>query len=515
MANPVPGYSVQTGFGKRGSYWSCDKKNGKGIHTGVDIPAPKGTPIVAPIAGQIRHRNYGSAFGPYQFAISPDKDQPFGEGEVFFAHCSSRLPDGTRVEVGQEISKVDKLGNATGYHLHMEYMPETKNQWRCGVHANPAPILEHMAGSGGGGGSPAKHKYTSHIYTDKLGVGEPSNGDSSSDTVKELQFLLDKAGFSCSEDVSGVYGPATDKAVRGWQKKIGNKPDAEMRSYLGKKQVAKLFSKSVYTIHDKGLPKIAQSSSSSDSGSATPAPTGSLAADLRAAGFEIDDSNVPYGRSSTWDRPKFILMHHTASAASASPASVAAYVRTGGDSPPLSQFVVDNDGKVWLCSKARSGQAEPGRASHAGKGTWPGVPRDRMNEVSVGIEFQHPGDKPILGIQYDRGVKFMAFLCKRYGIFTRDKNGKITVPNVIGHKEWSSSGKVDPCNDMDVVRADVAKALEALEGSAGPSEPPVDPPSEPPKPSDPSDPSEPDGANKCPCHNGQRSRVALNDDLGA
>ena len=103
MANPVPGKSISTPFGKRGKHWSCKKTSAGGIHTGVDFAAPSGTKIVAPIAGTIRHRNYGSAFGRHQFAISPSKGQPFAKGEVFFAHTRTRLKDGTKVKIGDKV----------------------------------------------------------------------------------------------------------------------------------------------------------------------------------------------------------------------------------------------------------------------------------------------------------------------------------------------------------------------------------------------------------------------------
>jgi hypothetical protein len=144
MTYPIPGVGISTPFGKRGSHWSCQKdSNGNGIHTGADFACAKGTSIYAPIAGQIRHRSYGSAFGSHQFAISPDPGQPFADGEVFFAHTSSRLNDGAYVKVGDFIAKVSDEGNATGPHLHMEYMPNTKNTWKCGIHANPQPVLDH------------------------------------------------------------------------------------------------------------------------------------------------------------------------------------------------------------------------------------------------------------------------------------------------------------------------------------------------------------------------------------
>lgn len=138
MTNPAPGYKVTTAYGVKGS-WSC------GFHTGVDIACPTGTRLVAAIAGEIRHRSYGSALGNHQFAISPDPGQPFAEGEAFYAHTRTRLPDGTRVNVGDYVAECGVEGNTTGPHLHFEYHPEQKNSWGCNVCANPQPLLDYQS----------------------------------------------------------------------------------------------------------------------------------------------------------------------------------------------------------------------------------------------------------------------------------------------------------------------------------------------------------------------------------
>lgn len=57
------------------------------------------------------------------------------------------------------------------------------------------------------------------------------------DDVKELQTLLDKHGFPCGE-IDGIFGPATDTAVRSFQKangltvdgKVGEKTWAALRN---------------------------------------------------------------------------------------------------------------------------------------------------------------------------------------------------------------------------------------------------------------------------------------------
>jgi murein DD-endopeptidase MepM/ murein hydrolase activator NlpD len=115
----------------------------------VDYAAPKGTVLVAAIAGQVRHRNYGSALGNHQFAISPDPGQPFENGEVFYAHTYDRPPDGLYVNVGDVVAHVGVEGNTTGPHLHFEFHPNDKNDWGCEpVCADPQPVIDHQATAG-------------------------------------------------------------------------------------------------------------------------------------------------------------------------------------------------------------------------------------------------------------------------------------------------------------------------------------------------------------------------------
>jgi hypothetical protein len=254
MVNPVPGYVITTPYHKSGSMWSACS-----WHTGVDYAAPKGTPIVAAIAGTIRHRNYGSAFGPYQFAISPSEGQPFAADEVFYAHTLDRLPDGTEVQVGQQIAKVGDLGNVTGPHLHFEYHAG-KNNWSCGVMRDPQPVIDHQSSGGGGGGGDGPF-VTEHVYSNKVGMGEPSNGDAESDTVKELRLRLDNIPLVGGQTLGaspGVYDLDVDEEVRLWQEQVcGDTPDPAGQSYLGPNQFAKMFPSPPYTRHDVGLPAIA------------------------------------------------------------------------------------------------------------------------------------------------------------------------------------------------------------------------------------------------------------------
>jgi hypothetical protein len=298
-------------------------------------------------------------------------------------------------------------------------------------------------------------KYTANIYSDKLGFGEPTNGDASSDSVKELQYLL-------KIPITGKYDDHTDAAVRLWQVDVcHDKPDPAGKSYLGPNQRAVMFKTPPYTMHDAGLPKIAaETPPPPETSSGT-----TLGQYLRGAGFTVHDTDVPEGRESTWRGVEYILWHHTGSADSVRAASDAAYIRKGGPGtyPPLAQLMLDHQNEVWICCRERGGQPSPGRASHAGQGHGYGIPDDTMNERSLGIEICNDGTEPIASDpdQYQTAIRLTNALQKFYDVPTS---------KVIGHKEWSTTGKVDPRDSMVKVRADVAAGLK----------PPVVKPPEPP-----------------------------------
>ena len=138
MTSPVPGKSVTTPYGKRGSYWSCNEdSNGNGIHTGVDYAASSGTKVVAARDGVVRHCNHGSAFGNHQIEI------PVGSTRDFYAHMRSRVANGTKVKAGDKVGEVGSEGNVTGAHLHFERHSVASGGWSCGIIVNPKPSIDY------------------------------------------------------------------------------------------------------------------------------------------------------------------------------------------------------------------------------------------------------------------------------------------------------------------------------------------------------------------------------------
>jgi murein DD-endopeptidase MepM/ murein hydrolase activator NlpD len=86
-------------------------------HTGVDLAAASGTPIVAPAAGTVR--SVGRRFG-YGLTIELAHT---GGVVTRYAHCrSANVKPGQQVEEGAQIGTVGSSGLATAPHLHFEVL---------------------------------------------------------------------------------------------------------------------------------------------------------------------------------------------------------------------------------------------------------------------------------------------------------------------------------------------------------------------------------------------------------
>ena len=109
---PLPGYyRLSSLFGYR-----IHPITGKAhSHTGIDIPAPGNTPILACKSGQVVTSAYHYSYGNYVVI-------DHGNGNsTLYAHMSSRaVSEGQMVTQGQTIGYVGTTGSSTGNHLHLE-----------------------------------------------------------------------------------------------------------------------------------------------------------------------------------------------------------------------------------------------------------------------------------------------------------------------------------------------------------------------------------------------------------
>jgi len=117
----IPGESVSNIKspleGKISSYYGKRKK--RGFHTGIDIPAPKGTPIRAVADGfVIASEKKLNDYAKYGKIVILEH----GDGiRTLYAHNKkNHARSGSCINAGDVIAEVGSSGNATGPHLHFE-----------------------------------------------------------------------------------------------------------------------------------------------------------------------------------------------------------------------------------------------------------------------------------------------------------------------------------------------------------------------------------------------------------
>jgi murein DD-endopeptidase MepM/ murein hydrolase activator NlpD len=109
-----PAYGMLTSeFGYRRSPFSRRWK----FHSGVDIAAPRGTPIYAVAAGVVSFAGYNSGYGRMI-----EIDHGHGVRSRYAHNTSHFVQEGDVIDVGERIATIGSTGRATGPHLHFEVL---------------------------------------------------------------------------------------------------------------------------------------------------------------------------------------------------------------------------------------------------------------------------------------------------------------------------------------------------------------------------------------------------------
>lgn len=92
---------------------------GKRRHSGIDLLAPRGTPIYAALDGIVEVvSNGGAGWRGYGKVIFINHGGQFWS---LYSHCDTLgVKIGQRVRQGEQIATVGRTGRASGYHLHFE-----------------------------------------------------------------------------------------------------------------------------------------------------------------------------------------------------------------------------------------------------------------------------------------------------------------------------------------------------------------------------------------------------------
>ncbi|MEQ9619224.1 MAG: M23 family metallopeptidase [Deltaproteobacteria bacterium] len=124
VGSPLQG-KINSGFGYRKDPF----KSRVGFHSGIDIDANLGDPIVATADGTVKKAGWQSSYG--KTIVIRHKDG----FETIYAHLSKiTVEEGQQIKVGEVIGKAGSTGRSSGTHLHYEVI-------RDGKKVNPTNFL--------------------------------------------------------------------------------------------------------------------------------------------------------------------------------------------------------------------------------------------------------------------------------------------------------------------------------------------------------------------------------------
>jgi murein DD-endopeptidase MepM/ murein hydrolase activator NlpD len=111
-------------------------------HDAIDIPAPRGTPVVAASDGTVLKRFLSERGGTTLYVVGPDRRTIY-----YYAHLdryADGIVEGKRVRKGELLAYVGNTGNAgaNNYHLHFEIKTGDPKRFWAGTSHNPYPLLQ-------------------------------------------------------------------------------------------------------------------------------------------------------------------------------------------------------------------------------------------------------------------------------------------------------------------------------------------------------------------------------------
>jgi murein DD-endopeptidase MepM/ murein hydrolase activator NlpD len=115
------------------------------VHDAIDIPAPRGTPVLAAADGRIVKLFESQRGGTTIYQLDPDNKTVY-----YYAHLeryADGLAEGHFARRGEVIAYVGDTGNAGAgnYHLHFSILivSDPKRYWD-GTNINPYPLLRGL-----------------------------------------------------------------------------------------------------------------------------------------------------------------------------------------------------------------------------------------------------------------------------------------------------------------------------------------------------------------------------------
>ncbi|MBE9180829.1 M23 family metallopeptidase [Oculatella sp. LEGE 06141] len=160
------------------------------LHSGTDLGAPMGTPVLAAFEGQVSIADFMQGYG-LTVVLQHEKSTK----ETLYAHMSEIfVQPGEWVEQGTVIGRVGSTGLSTGPHLHFEFRERTPQGWLA---LDPGELLTYALAQ--------------MVESPQLALAMSKTGDDK--TVGELQLInwaiptLEGAAVDLSKEITKEVKP--------------------------------------------------------------------------------------------------------------------------------------------------------------------------------------------------------------------------------------------------------------------------------------------------------------------
>lgn len=246
MAHPIPGFTITTPYAARGEHWSCDERDGRGIHTGDDYSTSGkiGFRVQATADGEVvivarGSGGWGSAYGNHVVIESDRVRHGYCHLSKIFVSVGQQIVEGRRIGLSGNTGNVaGSIGPFEGAHLH--YEERSAPFLFCNVARKPALSR---------GPGPGFTIATGSVFVSKLRVGVQD-----SDSVRRLQDVLTGIALTGRRlKVTGDYDEKTRREVKAWQEQVVGEPtDSPFAtgSIPGPRQAIRLFARTGNTVVD-------------------------------------------------------------------------------------------------------------------------------------------------------------------------------------------------------------------------------------------------------------------------
>lgn len=175
---------------------------------------------------------------------------------------------------------------------------------------------------------------------------------------------------------------------------------------------------------------------------------------LKAAGLTVVEVSGWQTRGAQYSKaPRIFLYHHTAENKNAGNAGGLAIVTHGreGLEGPIANLYLGRNGTVYIVASGISNNAGRGNARAAG------LPSVTGNAETIAMEMANNGiGEPYSSVMYTAAIKVGAAIARHLNLPTK---------NLLGHKEWSTSGKIDPTWNMASARISITATRRAMDSN--------------------------------------------------